>query len=276
MKNILPILLCILISVYSCSGNSHDNNDDDTPKPSITNNDPVSLNFDIRNKAGNIFESIGFNIYFEKKITMLELRNSYDSIIWEVKGLGRRKILNETSFMSGWAHNFFLPGEYENVLYGYKNNKLIYSSDVISVKITNNKDFLGYNWTDITGKPGSSVGYQNEFSDTPNFTTYQSINDNIPSITLFLWYNNEEDERLFVQNSKKILGDYISSLYTEPTYDEGNNEIDSKYEELFKYKEKDAYPLKVWQTPRNNIVLLKYSDWGYDSYKIYAEQNVIH
>lgn len=259
-------MLLLLPIVFACNPDDDPINNIDDPeeeKESI-----VKLKLYGSDKEINIFEMTVFSVSPERSATLLKIKDSCDSIVWWISDLqGRFNILRSNSFTFQWSHNFFLPGEYETYLLAYKDNKVIYG-DTVSINVTNNKDFLGYNWKDIKGPLGHSTGYVDALSDT-EFSTYQSVHNDIPYVRFFVWNDCEE-------SSDKILSGHINRLYGTPKYRKEDGELLlQKYKELFNYKKEEAVPETIWITPTSRIVLLKVSyrmDWC--EYEIYAEPNI--
>ncbi len=229
---------------------------------------------EIKLRAGgneeNIFGLMQFGIYADRSFSLLDLTQTYDSIVWTASGVkGRFRVLehgdSRTRFTCEWSHHFFLPGEYETVLTGYKDHKAV-SSDTVTIRISDSRDFLGYDWAEITASGKSSTGYVDVLSDR-GFTTHASLRDNVPSVTLFLW------DQWFSEESVPILYDYMCSLYSTPAYDSDDASLAQQYATLFTHNEADAYPLSIWITPAANVVLLKLGDGRLEPcrYEIRAE-----
>jgi hypothetical protein len=241
--------------------------------------DQFRVKMNVKEKEGNIFDLMEFNLfsYSEKDFTLLDLTETYDSIVWTCSSTNQRfRILenseNTTHFTWKWSNCFFLPAEYKTCLLGYKNSRVI-SRDTISINIANNKDFLGYNWKDVVCSSIGSTGYQNVFIKGYDFATNSFVAEGVPSVCLFLIDNKNADEHAFAQRSKQILFDYISSLYSTPTYSQDDVSLSKKYNDLFSNKKDGAVPECIWITPKSKIVLLKeYDDFeDFPGYKIYAE-----
>ncbi len=274
MKNFTYLLLVALF-ILSCS-------EENDTKPVDKS---LKLRLEATKTEGNIFELIDFNINFEGNpnlpdITLADIINVYDSIVWKVSGNEKRfKILefnnSSSEFTFGWGHNFFQPAEYETILIGYKDDAIIYS-DTLVVTISNNKDFLGYNWKDITATSEyySGIVYADVLSSLYELATSQDIHEGTPSVSLFYKTDINEEQSIFSQKSEKQLFDFISSLYSTPIFDQNDaNALSENYNKLFKYKATDASPKSIWITPKSKIVLLE-SVWIYGKYYyIYAEPN---
>lgn len=238
----------------------------------------LRVKMNVKEKEGNIFDLMEFNLfsYSEKDFTLLDLTEAYDSLVWVCTNTNQRyKILeysgNSTHFIWKWSNCFFLPAEYETCLLGYKNNRVI-SADTVVVNITDDRDFLGYNWKDVVSTSDRSTGYQNVFLKGYDFSTYTVVIDGIPSLHLFL--SRTDNEALFAQKSRQILLAYISSLYAAPTYSaNGDYSLWNIYNETFKNRGNGITPEYIWVTPKSVIALVKKYNEGSNNpeYEIYAE-----
>ncbi len=197
--------------------------------------------------------------------------------MWIIPDLGRLNLLshklgNGTDFLFHWSHNFFLPKEYKTILVGYKDEQIILT-DTVAVHITNNKDFLAYNWEDIDKPSRGSIGYHNAFTDFHSFSTYYFFENNRP--TIFLLRRDEEGITLSESNRIALI-DLMNQLYSKARYDLENPDLLLKqYNQLFSYKSDDAEPLSIWMTRTSRIALLKYTNEYYDYpfYRVQAEPN---
>lgn len=68
--------------------------------------------------------------------------------------------------------------------------------------------------------------------------TFQDMHQDTPSVGLSLLLNGNLDEQAFILKSKKILFDYISSLYSSPIYDFTDDTLVEKYNKIFTYKKR--------------------------------------
>jgi len=244
---------------------------------------PESKVIDLKIKANhnkaNIFEPIEFGLYCEDGFTLFELRETYDSITWTVPELGRIHLFeyeegndwNSTTIKFGWTNNFFFPAKYETVLSCYKDDKLI-TSHTLMVDIENNKDFLGYNWDEVTTSSTISSGYHDAFGKY-DFITDKNIENGIPSAVLYMWKTKDYCENSSLKERETFYSQ-MTSLYGKPQDSEKVKEI---YTELFKNKPEQSEPKDIWLTPKSQIVLLEYIDDVYDfpQYKIQAEPRVL-
>lgn len=248
----------------------------DTEEGDLENIIPLKLG--VKEARSDIFEGVEFNLFPDKYFGVLSLMDIYDSITWNVLNIdGSMKILEQgtryaTSYRY-WSHHFYLPGEYKTYLLGYKDNKMIYCSDTVKVEITNEKDFLCYNWKDIKGSIGHATSYL-DFLKEYEFVTYEGMFQNVPFVNVLLYDKEKKDKLGFLEKSKNILIDYINTLYsTSPVYTDKDDIFLEKYNELFTYKAKNTVPCCVWITSKSKIVLVK--NEYYKEYQLYAEPNVI-
>ena len=274
MKNLINILF-ILLLVSSCS------NKDSIISPEINDGEEdktaeiIPLKLELKEAQKNIFEYAVFSLYPDKFGIMFSLLDVYDSITWEVANLdGSLKIFKQTessaNFIHQWSHHFYKPGKYNTYLLGYKNNEVI-NSDTVQIEITNTKDFLCYNWKDIK-EPGKHTTAYRDVLNYYEFGTYTEIHQGIPSVTVYLIDNKEDDHLGFLKQSKNILIDYINSLYSiSPTFNETDDILLERYNDLFVYKRENSHPLCIWITPKSKIVLIK--NETLNKYQLYAEPN---
>ena len=275
MKNLF-YSLAVLLFISSCSKTDNsifpDDMDDDEGNNNVENIIPLKL--EIEETQKNIFEHAVFKLFPDKNFMLFPLMDVYDSITWKVSNIdGRMKVLEQTDhsgrFTQQWSHHFYLPGKYQTYISGYKNNKIAYS-DTTEIEIINTKDFLRYNWKDIHGSIGHSTGYVDALCEEYSFATFENIHEGMPSVTVYLRDEKKDNKPTFLEKSKKVFIDYINSLYsTLPDYNETDNTLLEKYDNLFTYKKEQAYPICIWITPKSKIALIK--DEFFDEYQLYAE-----
>lgn len=283
MKRLLYSLLCTFF-LFSCSGTTEDIIPDNPSTGGEGGTDNTigncHIKLGVKQNVRNIFEHSEFNIRFkgEPSYTLVDISNAYDSIVWVVSGQqGRRSVFigynsqhPGTSLTWIWSHRFYSPGHYEARLHGYKDNKIV-CSDTLQLDITDNKDFLGWNWNELTHL-NQSIGHINALNKHYELSTYAAVSpQGIPSIELSLCNSLCEDEKQFSQKSDTVLYNYITSLYRRPTYDRNSSELAAKYNTLFSNKKENVQPCAIWLTRNAKIVLLrrdvKYSERSW----IYAE-----
>lgn len=81
----------------------------------------------------------------------------YDFIVWKLfYFLNSFKVFSYLNYVRyveiiffKWVYVYYLFGIYKIYLLGYKNNEIIYSSDIIFIDIINKKDFFVFNWKDV-------------------------------------------------------------------------------------------------------------------------------
>ncbi|MCD7925370.1 MAG: hypothetical protein LUI85_12040 [Bacteroides sp.] len=274
MKKILYSLIIALLAL-SCSKEDIDKGTDNGNEENTTYFPKLKLGVEESQK--DIFEYMIFTQQFEYSETPHAYAEPYDSVVWKISGESGSLITHidtgysSTSYYS-WSHNFYLPGKYKAYLLGYNNNKIV-CSDSVSVAVTNNKEFLNYNWKDIKVTPDyENIGYLDVLKDY-FFSIHSTVSQGVPSVTLYARkYGQYEEGSDFIPKSKQILYDYISSLYSTPTYEATEcHPLTEEYNKLFTNKEEKAEPLSIWVTPKAKIVLRQYKQDSVSEYEIYAE-----
>lgn len=230
---------------------------------------------------GNIFDLMVFYLYNEGSQSSYfnDLSAVCDSVVWTVDGIkGSFRVFEykkgdgivESHLSRKWSHCFMYPGEYKNHLTVWKGNKIIFRHQ-LDITISDNKDFLKYNWSEITKNSQSWEGYTDELHSSPNLITTYGLNGIIPFVEVRL-FNSE------IYQSNQPLYDYFSKLYSAPTYEDQTekHKMWKLYDDLFSEQKKypNAYPVAIWVTKRANIILLL-MDESMDNpgYVIYAEPN---
>jgi hypothetical protein len=269
--------LILIILASSCSKDESQNSGNTQGKTAI-----VKLKIKVSDNNKNIFEDLIFDVASENDdpnynlVMGHDLSKCYDSILWKTSNIdGSFKILEQNNnsmvFHKQWANSFSLPGNYTTYLLGYKNNKLIYR-DSLAITISNNKDFLEYNWTDTDDSRSANNNLNKDYSFSTAKKTYQ----NVPYVALTVYANSGVNYDLFISQNKSqdILLKYINSLYSTPTYGvlDGNIVVE-KYKNLFNYQKANAIPLYIWVTTKVKIVLVKSPDFP-TNFAVYAESNM--
>ena len=218
--------------------------------------------------TANIFEPVHFylqgNDYMQS-----DLRELCDSLVFEIpwqKGTHlSRKIyfyeIGKAKLISGWDHRFILPYGGICSIKAYKNGKLVYN-DGISVSLTNNKDFLMYNWNEATDNPNNSIGYVNFVDEKHEFVSSHYVIDGMPIVKVSL--SKPADDTL------EWLYEYICKLYKEPLYSSESG-VQEQYDKLFTDTEKRETPKYIWQTDRSRIALIHWYDSDEDITKYYIK-----
>lgn len=266
MKRLFFVFL-VAISVVSCL------KEGDAPHSST----PPVVKISTVDNGKNIFELMKFSFFLEKSESGVPDRNYgfriepyYDSLVWRVPALKADfKVFEPDRWYTGVGTCFFLPGTHRTLLSGYKDGKVVYSYEY-PVTVRSDKDFLGYDWEEITGPDDASTGYKDIFAadyTDCHFSSYAGMHDDVPSVTLFIWFT---DDDFSAEKEKNRLLDEIRNLYGEADYSEADGELESVYNSSFHYREEGAQPLYVWLTEKSNIVLLGKEN-HHLRYVIYAE-----
>lgn len=233
----------------------------------------------VKQSRGNIFDTMVFYLYTkdDKAINPGILASVCDSVVWTIDGMnGSFRVFDQgkgdgwtgSQLTFEWGHCFLYSGEYKTNLAAWKDNKVILSRQ-LEVPISDHKDFLAYNWRDITKESQAWSAYADVLMSSPNLKTGCGISGTTPYAEV----------RVFAgafAETHDILYDYISKIYSSPTYVDTTEKqkMWQRYEELFSEQKKypNAYPVAIWLADRANIVLLM-RDESTESpgYLIYAE-----
>ena len=222
--------------------------------------------------TANIFEPVHFyldgNDYMQH-----DLRELCDSLVFDIpwlKGthLSRKIYFHEasrTQLISGWDHRFILPMSGLCRIKAYKDGDVVYS-DAISISLTNDKDFLMYNWEEITESMNNSIGYVNFVDEGHEFlsTHYVVGETSIAKVSL----SKPTDDTL------GWLYEYLRKLYKEPLY---NSEscVQEQYKNLFTDIDGRETPLCIWQTANSLIALIHWYDTDEDITQYYIKAEPI-
>ncbi|MCL1653860.1 Uncharacterised protein [Elizabethkingia miricola] len=273
-KYILP--LSFIISVISCS----DRTDGQTENKEESKTPFTKLSLKTKQSEANIFDVVNF--YLEptakdKDVSIYDLRMSYDSIVVKTKGEDKGVVVlnakeNSLKLTQTWANYYYLPETSITYLYGYKGNKIVLK-DSVRVDIKNSKNFLDTNWKNFNPE-AINTGYSN-ITKPYYFSIRKQKTDNTPSIILYNHWDtpNSSDNPFYTKQSKDILKNYITKLYSKPTYTiEADGSLDQRFSDHFSAKLNGEKPLAIWITPTSKISLMEYTAFSSNvNYKIYAE-----
>lgn len=264
-KSIYAALLLTITILASCSKKS----DVFSPaKPPIDNKGneitAVKIGLTSKDTVSTAFNSIAINLKASIG-SIYDLYQSYDSIICRGNfGDSSLTILSsKTSTLSiQWSTNFYYPGNYKIYLNGFKNGKVI-AQDSLSFKISADKpyDFIKHNWSDpetigmqgLTNPYIKNNIYFGKFKKNGISSIYvQSLPENIKGNIKNLYQRND-------------LYNFIKSYYGNPAFSDTANQdaLLKNYDALFDLKIQDEKPIYIWQTQKNNIVLLEKADMYY-------------
>ena len=215
---------------------------------------PISL-FDAKQHTGNIFDPIEFSLFsFDQKVTWV-----CDSLVWTAANqMGSLRVYDKDAGKTilSWTHYFPVPGKIETSLTAYKDGKVVHSVTV-PVTITDEKDFLAFNWADVrSGKTSmQNLGLVNALCDklTLYFTT-----STLPSVQICAW-DAERSEGF------NVLYQYFKTLYGEPNHSkaEGKDMAEVYESHLFQTPlDGHTTPLMIWSGANGttNIALMQYFD----------------
>ena len=135
----------------------------------------------------------------------------------------------------------------------YKDNEVIYT-DAIEVNLTNDKDFLMYDWDDISDAAIGTVPYNNFIIPELCLISRAGFVGEVPYAIVTM------DKGMNVEGARTWLYDYVVKLYKEPLYSE-SEEVKAKYNELFASADVKDTPLYIWKDSKSVVALIKY-DYG--------------
>lgn len=234
----------------------------------------------VKQPKGNIFSRTNFYLYNEnsQSIDASSLSAVCDSIVWTADGLNGSYRVFEYEEGNGWVSNhltldwehcFKYPSEYKTYLTAWKDNKVTFRHQ-LDITVTDDKDFLEYNWNEITKDSQVWNTYSDVLGSSPLLMTTSGLSSTVPYVEVRL-FNSDMIQDYYT------LYNYLCKLYSTPTYNDKTKEkIWQLYAELFSEQKKypNAYIYAIWVTERTNIALLLLDEsMDYPGYVIYAEPN---
>ena len=212
----------------------------------------------------NIFDPVHF--YLDGDEYMQEnLRELCDSLVFDIMGSkdGTAKVYyqktGEAKLTSSWVHRFYIPMSAMCRIQGYKNGEIVYT-DSKQIKLHNNKDFLMYNWNEITQNSSSSIGYVNFLNPSLEIISTHYINQNTPVAKISIPDYPAEDQWLY---------EYMCQVYnSSPLYDE-NTGVAEKYSELFVGTDNRETVKYIWVTDKFVAALVNWFDSDVEISKSY-------
>ena len=207
--------------------------------------------------TANIFEPVHFYLEGDNYMNW-SLSQLCDSLVFSVMGKdGSCRVYYDekghSELIVGWDHYFYLPQGCLCSIQAYKNNEVIYT-DAIEVNLTNDNDFLMYDWDEVAdaSKLGT-VGFNNFIEPQYSIVTAAYFKENTPSVKVAV----ENPESL--EDARTWLYDYMKKLYKDPVYSE-SAEVKTKYAELFVSAQEDETPLYIWKDDKSVVALVEQYD----------------
>lgn len=209
----------------------------------------------------NLLEITNFSIVFEEPASLAQIQKRYDRLEWVVQDEEGEQysftLMNANEFTFKWGHCFYHPGTFKSYLLGIKDERIIYQSDTVTLKISNTKDFLGWNWNEFPDKTISENSFVNILDPSFELAYFSLDNPEQKGICTYLLNSKQQDEDIFSQEAFRKLYNYMEELYGEPVVDKESADLNTMYEAEFSYQYKDAQPLAIWKTSKSRIVLLE-------------------
>ena len=207
--------------------------------------------------TANIFEPVHFYLEGDDYMNW-SLSQLCDSLVFSVMGEdGSRKVYYDekghSELIAGWDHRFYLPQSCLCRIQAYKNNEVIYT-DAIEVNLTNDNDFLMYDWDEVAdASKFGTVGFNNFIEPQYSIVTAAYFKENTPSVKVTV----ENPESL--EDARTRLYEYMKKLYKDPVYSE-SAEVKTKYAELFVSAQEDETPLYIWKDDKSVVALVEQYD----------------
>ncbi len=268
-----PIILLLTFFCLSACSDNNTNNETDPTEPD-GDKKKFSMSLHIAKTNENIYELMSFELHGNRSHTLLDIRDTYDSLVFSIPKLGRRNLLTKNNYSWLWSHCFMLPGEYITTLQGYKDDKII-TENSITITIENKSDFLSYNWKNVEVE-SMTMGYADSFDKQTTWEHYTRVGKNGNYLFVHFFVRNKDREKDYLLNDEKkeYLSNYLNTLYGKPKYTEENvNELKQAYEQMFNMELTNPEPSKIWVTPTTKMVLVKeYNTFREEEvYNVYAE-----
>ena len=207
--------------------------------------------------TANIFEPVHFYLEGDDYMNW-SLSQLCDSLVFSVMGEdGSRTVYYDekghSELIVGWDHYFYLPQSCLCRIQAYKNNEVIYT-DAIEVNLTNDNDFLMYDWDEVSdaSKLGT-VGFNNFIEPQYSIITAAYFKENTPSVKVTV--GNPESQ----EDACTWLYEWMKKLYKDPDYSE-SAEVKTKYAELFVSAQEDETPLYIWKDAKSVVALVEQYD----------------
>ncbi len=263
MKKIILILIAFIALLAACS--KIEIKPEPEPEPPV---EYPKITINAKKTDLSLFEKVDAFLGLEGEKEELHgidfvLTGIFDSIHWEIPNMYFDS-RSSSSLLVKEGFAFASPGTYTLYLSAFMNNVVV-RRDSVEFHVKNTKDFLGINWKD---------GKDEEFNSS--FKTYSSINNIIIDYLVLKSYitGDKPFARLtpsfirvplnrYSELSYNALTNCINTTFGESQFnytgDVKKSNLIEKYNELFKNPlEENYYPVKIWQTTKNNIVLLAY------------------
>ena len=217
--------------------------------------------------TANIFEPVHFYLEGDDYMNW-SLSQLCDSLVFSVMGEdGSRKVYYDekghSELIAGWDHRFYLPQSCLCRIQAYKNNEVIYT-DAIEVNLTNDKDFLMYDWDEISDAAIGSITYNNFIEPQYSIVTSTYWKGQRPYAKVAV----EKPESL--EDARTWLYEYMKKLYKDPVYSE-SSEVKMKYAELFVSAQEDETPLYIWKDDKAVVALVEQYDEFVPMTRVYVK-----
>lgn len=141
-KAILLPMLC-LIALCGCEKSTELSEITGNPETETPENGSLTFQLNADKTTCNLLDLTTFSISFNRTVSMWDISNQFDSIVWIVED--KDKIFTHSVSWNSrknllWSHCFYYPGEYKTYLSGYKDKEETFRSETINLQVVT-KDF---------------------------------------------------------------------------------------------------------------------------------------
>ncbi len=246
--------MLLLVLLISCSSD-HDSFLD--PASEIKKELTFSLKADATKR--NLLQMTALSIGFKEDVTTADIRKYYDQLEWAVKDnmgeVATYSLMSENHFTFSWGHCFHYPGTFVSSLVGRKEGKIVFESNPVTIQISADKDFLGWNWDELPDNTDSGKGYVNVLEPDMELSSLTVNEKDKHGIYVYLFNAIGQEE--FYKTSAEKLYNYMVKLYGKPAFVSTDKDLNKVYRAEFAYQLPNSIPLAVWKTAKSRMVLLE-------------------
>ncbi|MFD1167360.1 hypothetical protein ACFQ2C_17310 [Sphingobacterium daejeonense] len=263
----ISLLFVGLALLFSCSKNNIEPKPEPEPEPdTLYYNSKFELYVENSNSEGkqslNIYEELVVKINFidiQGEYSKPIIRSGFDSIVWKVPGVFSEKG-RENSVLVGKGVVFAQPGAYTLFVQGYNKGEVI-CKDSVEFEVKNDRDFFGVNWKDKEDRHFSTY-VENVNGFHLNNEYFYNNGVKYATLTGFSSNSSEGNNKMIKEKIHQTFNKFLTNLYGESKYEfKGNDyrksDLMDEYKAIFKTEAREySYPLKIWQTSKNNIAIM--------------------
>lgn len=234
---------------------------------------PFSLKADVTDV--HLLEMMKLAIVFDGTMSVGIVREYYDKLEWVVADEDGKEstlsLLDENGFLLSWGHCFYYPGTFTSYLRGSMKGEVTYQSQALTLNVSADRDFLGWNWNELPDNTDVANGYVNVLNPDFELCSVTLAQEGKRGIYIFPFNAKAEEENSFCKRSSEKLYRYMTDLYGEPVVDKEGADLDETYRTEFVHCLSDAKPLAIWKTESSRMVLLEVPVEDWKIARVFAE-----